>query len=325
MSENTCYRFLQEVYLTERCFLYEVLLWRAFGRIPVAMHLEGEDDWRISEDIRDSYDAPIPDDYFFSAEECSFAGIGNDPRNEEENYLISDSRHYDQMIELLSESGNSDELENQKNERKKAERLEASLAEWGLEFDDCVDEFKSEIFLKLKKGELTAFGTTCSIGGGEHALDMWESEEKWPTQNDEKEIPKKNWISSAINWDQSALEGRENAFMWVRVSTDQLIEIFPPVLTVPFQDIKNSGSTFVIADNHIAHKKSGAPRVGRPSLPWDEFNVEVARMFRDGEVPKKQEAAIVELQDWFFRTHGLKPSRAAILPRLKTYYDRLVR
>lgn len=324
MGAKTGYKFLQEVILSEKCYLFEVLSWRAFGRIPEASYTDDGKEWRFSEDVRDSYEAPNPRPEFLSVEECRFAGINTDPRNEEEDYYFSDLSHYDKMIELILKSGDHAELAKYKEERRQAEVFNAAVAEWMLEYNDYVDQFASEIFLSLRKGDLRAVGTACAVGGEEHAFDKC-GDDDWPTLSDEHGIPKECWVSGAINWSDSALEGREKAFMWVHVETGKIINLFPPVTTVPAKSLLSSGDTFYIAENAPVHKGLGVSRGGRPALPWGDFHVEVARMFRDGDVPKKQEAAIAELQDWFFRTHGKKASRAVILSKLKPYYDRLVR
>jgi hypothetical protein len=74
--------FLQPVVIPKRCYLFEVLLWVAFQRLPVATSdMEGKD-IRDSDENRGSgqggYEINAIDTYIFD-EECEYAGIPPDP------------------------------------------------------------------------------------------------------------------------------------------------------------------------------------------------------------------------------------------------------
>ncbi len=42
------------------------------------------------------------------------------------------------------------------------------------------------------------------------------------------EIPLQEWLSDRIDWSASALNGREGNFIWVHVSTEDMLSLFPP-------------------------------------------------------------------------------------------------
>jgi hypothetical protein len=323
MSEEPEFRFFQEMYPADRCYLFEVLMWRAFGRIPSACYTDEAIDRRFDDDDRDSYHAPFPDLGCISEEECKFAGISNDPRNEEDSYYPDPSR-YDRVIENPSKEATHAELDQIRAVRKLAEDFHARVKEWLIEYEEYIEQFMSEIFLGLRKGDLLAVGTACSLGGMEHAFDKW-GDSSWPSVSDELAISKECWVLSAINWPDSALEGREKSFMWVYVETEQMLELFPPNPAGLSTPLMSSGDTYFTADITPAKKRSTAPRGGRPPLPWSDFSVEVTRMFRDGEMPKKQDAGITIMQDWFLKAHGKEVGRTAITQKLKPYYDKLIR
>ncbi len=58
----TKYTILGPIYPPEKCYLFEVLLWRAFGRFPEVHYSNNGKDWRFESDVRDGYEAPIPDE-----------------------------------------------------------------------------------------------------------------------------------------------------------------------------------------------------------------------------------------------------------------------
>jgi hypothetical protein len=72
--------FLQPVAIPERCYLFEVLLWLAFLRLPIAVgDPEGGGDIRDSDEVRaDGYAIKVIDEYIFD-EEYERAGIPPDP------------------------------------------------------------------------------------------------------------------------------------------------------------------------------------------------------------------------------------------------------
>src|SRR5690348_14061774 len=93
--------YLQPVPIPERCFLFEVLLWVAFVRLPIAIgDPEGADDIRLSSELRqDGYSVKIFDEYIFD-EECERVGIPPDPRwraNVDGTTTLS-IEHYDTLL-----------------------------------------------------------------------------------------------------------------------------------------------------------------------------------------------------------------------------------
>ncbi len=105
---------------------------------------------------------------------------------------------------------------------------------------------------------------------------------------------------------------------------EDMLRIFPPSDLIPPENVIQTGETYAIAEHAFASSpKASTGSRGRPPLPWQDFYVEVARMFRDGEMPEKKEAAIQHFQTWFETEQGLKASRSAIGQKLKPFYDSL--
>jgi len=97
---STTYTILRRIDPPEKCYLSEVLLWRAFGRFPEFQFDNSGKDWRFESDVRDGYRAPIPDGFELTEEECRYAGLPDDPQItallEHGGYL--DLEHYDRIL-----------------------------------------------------------------------------------------------------------------------------------------------------------------------------------------------------------------------------------
>lgn len=101
LSANA-YTILSKIDPSKKCYLFEVLLWRAFGRFPEMHYGISGKDWRFDEDSRDDYAAPIPDGLELTDEECRFANLPNDPRMTAllERGGYHDVEFYDGLLEM---------------------------------------------------------------------------------------------------------------------------------------------------------------------------------------------------------------------------------
>lgn len=104
-----------------------------------------------------------------------------------------------------------------------------------------------------------------------------------------------------------------------------MLEAFPPIETINSDILAKAGVNYVFSSANLTKTNSARQPRGRPSFQWQDFQIEIARMFRDGEFPEKKEAAIAHLQQWFERQHAKSVGRSTIGERLKPYYDALVR
>lgn len=263
-------------------------MWRAFARLPEVIH-QYDEDARFS-DLRESYSPAEFYEDFVSDAECEYAGISSKP-----NFAHGD------------------------------------FVAWSELFDDYMDQYQNEICFALRQGTLTAFATELPNVDRLKCEKTFESSiafegyNVWLNELDVKPVPKECWISPNINWYESSITLRNRAFVWVHVSVEDMLEKFPPTLPIKNENLTHIGQNFFLAGSAGGEGKSAKTRKGRPSLPWESFHVEVARMFRDEEMPEKKDAAIASLQDWFEFTHGQSVSRSSIGQKLKPYYDVLIR
>ena len=323
------YVLLRAINSPEYCYLSEALLWRAFGRFPEAQRDNSGGEWRFSSNARDSYDAPIPDGFELTEAESHFAGLPNDPAMVAilSDGVLMDADVYDNLIATLESYDQPDrmEIEKLKEDKKSSEKYEIELEKWTSLYDEYVDQFHAEICLKLRRGELVASGSILPDPDRDRADAIMSETERWLDDLAVVKIEKVHWISQNIDWQSSAIFGREQSFVWVHIRTDNLLQIFPPIEILGNNELTPIAGNFILSSSTERKVQLAQSRRGRPSLPWIDFHVETARMFRDGQMPAKKEAAIAEMQDWFQRKHETTVSRAAIGEKLKPYFDELVR
>ena len=324
------FTILSQIYPPEKCYLYEVLLWRAFGRYPeMAYAVASDKDWRFDSDARDSFVAPIWNEEFLSEEECQWARIPYDPRSKglfEERATLSPEfyRSYVKTYQSLTPP-DLDQVAEVEAKLEDSLQYEAEVNAWLPLYQQYVDEFQNEICLDLRRGNLIAYGTELPDASYEKTELILEEREIWLDGLEVVQVLADQWISTDINWTDSTLFGREKSFIWIHVNVEEMIERYPPENLIENDSLRHVGGSFALASSVISQTLASTKRRGRPSYPWEKFQVQVAKIYRDGEMPEKKEAAIAMLQDWFEKSEGKSVSRSAIGQKLKPYFDELKR
>jgi hypothetical protein len=323
------YVILRKIDPPEKCYLSEVLLWRAFGRFPeILFDLNGKD-WRLSSEALQDFSAPIPDGPELTEEECRFADLPNDPRTialiEEGGY--SNIEVYDRLLSYpVGDEGISKaDVKELKSKRASAIKYFSELEKWKEKYRDYVDQFQAEICLKLRRGELSANGTQLPNPDPDVTNEILEKINKRPTELEIAEINKEHWLTEKINWEDSAIYGRSQSFIWIHVRTEDMLQAFPPSDLLKTDQILPFGNQYAITSSTFPNVQKKNGQRGRPALPWQDFQIEVARMFRDGTMPPKKESAIAHFQNWFVTVLAKDVSRAAIGEKLKPYFDALIK
>ncbi|PHR62651.1 MAG: hypothetical protein COA47_02780 [Robiginitomaculum sp.] len=319
---------LSRVYPPKKCFLSEVLYWRAFGRFPEMGWDSDGNDYRFVTENFYADKIPIPSGKELSEEECKYANLPNDPRL---NIAAAGSRTA-LMEEFPASAGKIHRLQVKQEgfiqELDDFSLKDGTLAQeaekWLPIFEDYVDEFQSEIALDLRKGKLKAYGTEIQDHDYNKLYDIAEEQGKNERELID-EVPAKNWVSREIDWDYSVLKKRDMSFIWIHVDVKEMLKLYPPKMLIKNKDIQSLGGSYAVANSVVHRTFSKSILGGRPPKPWEVFHVEVARRFRDGDMPQKKEAAIAELAEWFIKKTGNKISRSAIGEKLKPYYDELMK
>ena len=315
---------------TEKCYLAEVLLWHAFGRFPEEMRLPGmAKDWRFSEEVCEDFEAPHPGRFILSPDECSFAGIPPDPLGHARAHGVELRRPEDypgllHMMEVLK-GKDTQGYKILEYDFELSKELHRNFEDWQRAYNSYSDQFAAEILLELRRGNIKAWGSKLPFAERKSVLKYLSFKEIGLSDLEIVEIPRDQWVTTSVNWEESSLSNGKQAFIWIHLLSSEVLAAFPPrrKLQGPTAGILPPGATFAAAP--VVPEASPANLRGRPPFPWEPFHVEVARLFRDHEVPEKMEAAIAHFIAWFKADLGEDVSRASISKRLKIYYDELVR
>ena len=322
-SNMTKYTILRPAFPPEFCYLIEVLYWRAFGRLPDEDWSSGGP-WRTPKEEYDSYVAPTPVGLELEDEECAYAGIPKDPRMQQlldGNYL-TDVEQLSKIIEFSKELP-SEMLHDLKNSLSLAVAHEAETKIWQEAFNQYIDQFRNEICLDLQRGALNAKGTELPLPDVHDSIEELVKKDQWLNDIEPSEIPANQWNMGNINWEDGTMFGRERSYIWIHLSIEDMLNRYAPELLLKSGDAFPIGSSVAVVSTAVSFNTKNKRRTGRPSYPWDQFHVEIARMYRDGEMPEKKEAAIATLQQWYFQKTGNSVSRTALGDKLIPYYQTL--
>ena len=313
--------FLQPVPIPDRCFLFEVLLWVAFARLPLAESDPEGEDFRESPEYREEglegYPVKVIDDYVFETE-CERARIPIDPRWKA---VLEDNHHssvkfYDEF--LKHEDLLPDQRERLTRERQEALEFEEAVKTWKVEYKRAVEYPASLIFVALKDGSLPAFGRLLPFRDLKRAVRKLAREELDLFDIERTPIPPSFWTLQGIDFEGSCAVNHEANYCHITCSLEDVLSRFPGERQ-PAKGIEKIGDSFIVSDD-LAPAASKARR-GRPPYNWEAFRAEVAAVIQNGELPDKKEAAIHRFQDWFHSQFGVRPSRAAIGEKLTPYYE----
>jgi hypothetical protein len=222
------------------------------------------------------------------------------------------------MLKKCSNDDDADFRRHLEEGREEARKFESDCKVWETHYLGAIEYPTSRIFVALKGGQLVATGRLLPTLDRNEAKnidrDIFEIEVT--------EIPRDFWSFKGIDFEASAARNSEAHYCHISLRTDDVLSTFPGE-RASVGDVERVGDTLVVADT--AKNPLARSRRGRPSYPWEPFHNEVASLIRSNALPDKKEAAIQYFQSWFFKEHGIRPSRAAIGEKLTPYYEKFVR
>jgi hypothetical protein len=134
-------------------------------------------------------------------------------------------------------------------------------------------------------------------------------------------IPPDFWHSEKINWTKCLAEGRDATFALIQIETVELLTCFPPPQTQAADVVRVANDLIAV---ELEGDESTARNLrGRPSFNWESFHVEIAMRIKFNSFPEKQEALIVDMQEWCERHWHRQVGRSTLLQKIKRYYDAL--
>jgi hypothetical protein len=313
--------FLEQVQLPDRCFLREILFWIAFQRLPTAIYTMDGEEWRESSEVLCEYHIDTGD--HVDAIEGLRAGIPADPRYEahlKNSPTIMPVATLDRLLEFI-------ELDRKERaqllkERETAEEFEAACAAWDAQYHKAIEYPSSQIFVALRSGDLRTTGRLLPSLDADEADRILAAEDRSLLNIQPSDIPAAFWSLSGIDFHNSAAQNDTAHYCHVTARLADVLDLFPGERT-PVSGLERIGGSYVLNERNAG--LVAKPQRGRPSYPWDKFNLEVAALLRANALPAKKEAAIQHFQSWFVREFDAQVSRAAIGEKLKPYYDRFMR
>ncbi len=294
-------RFLKPVELSGRCLLYEVLLWVAFQRPPLATYSDIEEDLELRDAEGDleqyGYAAKHPRIFYrLTGKECAGAGL---------------PLHPETALEMGYASCGDDWEDSQ-------------TRQWSTEYEAAIEYPATRIYLALREGRLAASGKLLPDEDRERAMEILKAKHKRLWDLHTVEIPSHFWSPSGIDWSSNAARNHHEHYCWIRCQTDAVLKTFPGEGRGHACGVERVGENSVL--NEPSYEQPRSVRLpGRPSLPWDAFHLEVTDLLMQGAMPEKKEAAIEHFQHWFEQTLNVRPSRTRIGEKLKPYYDRFIK
>lgn len=184
----------------------------------------------------------------------------------------------------------------------------------------------TELFLKLRRGEIQAMGKR--LPSGADIIDFVEQDNAYGGSDfddlSDEVIPHDFWTGSGIDWLSNAVTANSSTFCDVSMSVEVLMRLFPgerdPVVGAEYVGncvlIKETAEDSI---RPLLRKARGRP----PIFAWEAFHVEVADLIKSGRMPRKKEAAIQHMISWFAKMpEGQVPSRSAVSEKLTPYYRR---
>ena len=316
------FTLLQVSSVAERCYLIEALYWLAFRHFPLALYSPNGVDERQDRENLEGLDPHLPWDMTISDEECRLVGIQADPRYEE---LITGDFHQepDRIRDLLARLKNlpKEELATLEKQLEESIPFYERVSLFEAELEIYLDLYKSQLFVSLREGTVTASGLMLPDSTIERSRAQLEDSgwSDWEKQ-DWQAIPPSAWRSFAIHWEESWLEASPRAFSHVLIERESLFGAFPVPSGEQVEGVVKVGDSYVLRSSEKP-PLSGSTRRGRPPFEWDAFHVEVARRIHQRQVPRKREAFVAEMQAWCKAAWEKDVGRSTVLQKLRLYDD----
>lgn len=337
------FRVFTETALPQKMTLLDTLYWVAGRVVPMPQYFYNdevesrEDDDTFTDSALSFSEQFVP--LWFESSDTDRMGVSDDPRR-----TYYHSEHHSDCYNLRSDSLRSQldwQFTDHKDKSGKAQ-FDQELGEaatllsittlyderlicWKKELDDALDQYRLEIILKLRRGDLIAEGLPLKLQGHydfsgniHSALDALDSADLGYQDNYSK-VPAAKWVSRDIDWVGSFLKSEKDVWIGVRLNTNSVINAYPVEIN---EEVRATqlGEVLLIRDK-INDLPKRPKRVGRPSKDWESVHVRISEIIRDeGFLPDKQDALVHDLCEWYFQQFGVSIGRSTMSERVSKYY-----
>ena len=294
-----------EADVPEACYLFEMLLWVALGRVPQALYdLEGRE-IRSVPFYQDSGYQPEDLQYFFEKEFDAIGASIDYSRYFKAvgiwEYKASFEVTYDQdkmehRFQNFPDAISADQIESVKY-----------FDECNSLFDPLIERAKIKIFDALMEGNLVGWGY---IGERDVGPDFDEQEMVYCNKGS---ISSEKWIIDACDLFNDSLIDGNNEYSMIQFRTEDVFKVFQKPLIPSHPATSQSHGTSILVYEAGPHASTPKQRRGRPAKQEGIVRKVVQNIFseriRKGDAPKKAEALYQEIIEYVELAFGEKISR----------------
>jgi len=289
--------------IAETCLLIKALLYRAVGRLPLQSIAENEIDQPDEE--------PDEPDIVLTPEECGSVGLPQDPEWEERQKREGE-RLRDQLVWAPADSAVGKRFYEQWTKWKAVK--DHRQKEWHHKFQELLVPYQKQFQAALLDGRLGSEGQSSA----QIEREMAEGARWWHAPYEA--IPSTFWSSCEIDWEKSRAKGETDGYESIVVKTDDLFRVFPLRDPTPVGNVGKIGEYFVVSHD-VAVANPGRPR----KYPWDDLFLEMAKRVKDGSLPEKQDAFILEMEEWCRKNWVSFPGETSLKMKIMPFYHAFVR
>lgn len=336
----------QSVSVPSTCYILEIALWLAFGRVPEAMYDDESEESRDGRNAQETGET-IQFHYCYSADEFKLMGINIDL----DRYLNAIDLTYgrskadiedgfQRIVKIFSADGCSEEEKDFRHAKIREARAEAEsdmenadwLAEVEAPFAPHVDGMKAVVFQALAQNRLKSTAWLEFTAGEKEELAKNEMGHPLPEPPEGRfvAVPNTAWTLSGFDWESSTLTSRRSVYRAVQCKWVDVTELFPtPQCDFSIKTLKIFPGVAIVDYRGASFPAESASqrRRGRPAKGRE--GVEIRRVVQNYFGPKirkdnnelKREALIAEVMEFvkiaFDTPISRSTAQAYIAPLLK--------
>lgn len=297
--------------IAPKCYLFEALYWVAFNRYPIIdTYDENGDDIRFSEEFIYEFDIPLHQG--LTPEECNHIGLPADPESIDVYYAKPE-----QISRILEMDLSREDRQTYEKELVESIEHHKNIDIWREHFNEFIEIYKSKLFVALKEGLISSWGTiVASANAPEETKQLYGQQEELSFNK----IPSRSWRLNNIDWEKCSLKKGDLYYYLIHINTGELLQQFPGSEPELATNVLTLAGQYLLDSDQSQKPKRTSNRGRRPSLDWNKVHVEIARRFKIGDLPEKQESFIAEMEAWCFETLNHRPGRSTLLQKISPYY-----
>lgn len=213
------------------------------------------------------------------------------------------------------------------------------------QLDHCISEAKSQLFLKLSRGEVMAYGWKNPKIKRESSGKWLDRRHSGLSESYEIErlieanmdrvvsgeivdnfqiINKSFWNYEGVEWLVSMADSTFGQFQWIFLTAESVFEHFPPIQATTV-DVEKRGGFLLLNSRNERSEISNVKKLGRREYDWPSFHAEVSRYLLEnceGRLPKLT-ALEHHMAGWCKENWNVNVSHGSLHKHLSPYVSAL--